>query len=187
MVGILTGNGASRVSNASSSPGEIRSGRDMLRASILLQVVCFLAFIALEVVFHRRCIRANVLGSKLRTMVYLLYASSALILVRNIYRVVEVFQGYSGYLQSHEAFFYVFDGALMLINSIMFNVYHPMMFLPQSNKVYLSKDGVTELEGPGWVDKRPVWATIIDPFDVAGLLKGKDKETRFWDMEEPHR
>ena len=66
----------------------------------------------------------------------------------------------------------------------MLNVYHPMMFLPHSNKIYLSQDGVTELEGPGWVDKRPFWLTFIDPFDVVGLLKGKDKANKFWEVEE---
>lgn len=186
VVGILTANGASLVSNPSNSPAKIKVGKDLLRASILLQVGCFLCFVALEVVFHRRCIRANILGLKLRAIVYLLYISSAIILIRNVYRVVEVFQGYSGYVANHEAFFYVFDGALMLINSIMLNVYHPMMFLPLSNKVYLSKDGVSELEGPGWVDKRPVWMTFLDPFDLVGLIKGHDNKNKFWELEEMH-
>lgn len=50
--------------------------------------------------------------------------------------------------------------------------------------MYLAKDGATELEGPGWVDPRPWWATALDPFDLAGLIKGKDKKTAFWETEE---
>lgn len=183
IVGILTANGAAKVSSLDNSPTELRVGRGLLRASIILQVVCFLAFVTLEATFHRRCLRANILNKRLRMIITLLYASSALILIRNIYRVVEVFQGYTGYLQTHEAFFYVFDGALMVINSVMLNIYHPMMFLPNSNKVYLSKDGITELEGPGWVDKRSLLATVFDPFDLVGLITGRDETTKFWETE----
>lgn len=58
------------------------------------------------------------------------------------------------------------------------------MFLPRSNKVYLSKDGVTEVEGPGWVDKRPFLATVVDPFDLVGLIMGRDKTTKFWETDQ---
>lgn len=159
----------------------------MVRASIILQLACFVGFIALEIVFHRRCLKANVMSRKLRSIIILLYVSSALILVRNIYRVVEVYDGVEGYLFYHEAFFYVFDGALMLVNTVMWNVWHPMEFLPGSNKVYLSKDGRTELLGPGWCDTRPFLLTLFDPFDIIGLLKGRDKAEMFWENEEQHR
>lgn len=184
IVGIITSLGASKVSSLDASESERRLGRDLIRASILLQVVCFLGFVALEVTFHRRCLRAKVLNQKLRMIITLVYISSALILIRNIYRVVETFQGYSGYLQHHEAFFYVFDGTLMLINSIMFNYYHPMRYLPRTNEIYLSKDGVTEVKGPGWQDKRPFLVTLFDPFDLGGLITGRDKTTKFWETEQ---
>lgn len=187
VVGILTGNGASRSSNTSNLPSEIRSGVNMVRASIVLQLACFVGFIALEVVFHRRCSKAKILTTKLRTIITLLYVSSTLILIRHIYRVVEVWQGYDSYLNSHEAFFYCFDGALMLVNTLMWNVRHPMEFLPSDNKIYLSKDGHTELEGPGWQDRRPFLVTLFDPFDIVGLFRGRDKASMFWENEEKHR
>ncbi|KAL8783871.1 MAG: hypothetical protein Q9195_009263, partial [Heterodermia aff. obscurata] len=187
VVGILTGNGASRSANTSNTPSEMKAGADMVRASIILQLACFVGFIALEMVFHSRCIKASVLNQKLQRIITLLYVSSALILVRNIYRVVEVWEGYDSYLTNHEAFFYVFDGALMLVNTVMWNVWHPMEFLPNDNKIYLSKDGRTELEGPGWIDKRPFLVTLFDPFDLAGLIRGKDKANMFWENEEKHQ
>lgn len=69
----------------------------------------------------------------------------------------------------------------------MWNVRHPMEFLPNDNKIYLSKDGHTELEGPGWQDRRPFLVTLFDPFDIAGLFKGRDKASMFWENEEKHR
>ena len=118
---------------------------------------------------------------RIRVIIRLLYASSALILVRNIYRVVDVWQGYMGYLEKHETFFYAFDAALMLINSVMLNIWHPLRYLPNNNKVYLAQDGVTEREGPGWVDKRPFLITLFDPFDIGGLIRKKDNKDKFWE------
>ena len=175
IIGIITGNGASKAVNTS-NPGELKVGADLIRASIMLQLISFIGFIALLVVFHRRCLRASIMNQKLRTIVFLLYASSGLILSRNIYRVVEVWEGYDGYLANHEAFFYVFDGALMLVNSVMLNVFHPMAYLPRSWKIYLSNDGVTEMEGDIIMDKRPFWVTVLDPFDLVGLVKGRDRD-----------
>ena len=183
LVEILTGNGASDLANLSSSPEQIAVGRGLIRASLLLQVVLFLGFTSVEVLFHVRCIRAGVMTSKLQTVVTLLYTSSALILIRNIYRVIEQWNGYTGYLQSHEAFFYVFDASLMLVNSVVLNVWHPAKYLPENNKVYLKQNGVTEAEGPGWVDGRAWWVSVLDPFDLVGLAQGRDRKTRFWEEE----
>ena len=47
-----------------------------------------------------------------------------------------------------EAFFYVFDDALMLFSAIMWNVWPLMEFLPNDNKVYLNKDEKTKLLKP---------------------------------------
>lgn len=184
IVEILTGNGAAKIANFDNSAEQKKIGNGLIRASLLLQIVLFALFISLEVIFHMRLVKAKIMTAKLRTIVILLYTSSALILIRNIFRCIEVWQGYTGYLQRHEAFLYVFDVGLMLVNTIMLNIWHPTRYLPTNNKVYLAKDGVTELEGPGWVDPRPWWATALDPFDFVGLIQGKDKKTAFWANEE---
>ena len=185
IVEVLTGNGAAKIANLSNSQEQKNIGNGLIRASLLLQIVLFALFISLEVIFHVRLVKARIMTPKLRAIVALLYASSALILARNIYRCIEVWQGYTGYLQRHEAFFYVFDAGLMLVNSVMLNVWHPARYLPASNRVYLGRDGAMEHEGPGWVDPRPWWASALDPFDLVGLVKGKDKTTAFWENEEP--
>ena len=56
---------------------------------------------------------------------YVLYAASALILVRSIFRVIEYIQGNAGYLLSHEVYLYIFDAALMFFVMILFNWVHP--------------------------------------------------------------
>lgn len=63
----------------------------------------------------------------------------------------------------------------MLLNSVMFNWRHPRRYLPENNKIYLSEDGVTEVEGEGCQDVRAVWRSFLDPFDLWGLVNGKRK------------
>jgi len=72
----------------------------------------------------------------------------------------------------------------MFANTSLLNVFHPMAQLPRSNKVYLAKDGVTEIEGPGFDDKRNFLLTIIDPFDVYGMVTRRNRPTNFWDTPE---
>ena len=71
----------------------------------------------------------------------------------------------------------------MLANSVLINARHPLLYLPRSNKIYLARDGITEMEGPGYSDKRMFIVTLLDPFDIVGLIRRKDKQTRFWETE----
>lgn len=184
IVEILTGNGAAKAADFSNPPSQIAAGRAMIRASLVLQIVIFIFFLGLVVIFHMRLVKEKIMTAKLRAVLNLLYISSSFILLRSIYRCVESWLGYAGYLHKNEAWFYVFDAGLMLINSIMLNIWHPARYLPSNNKVYLAKDGVTELQGPGWVDTRPLWVTVLDPFDLGGLIRGTDKKKKFWEDEE---
>ncbi|KAH6629486.1 RTA1 like protein-domain-containing protein, partial [Boeremia exigua] len=56
---------------------------------------------------------------------YVLYAASALILVRSIFRIIEYIQGNAGYLLSNEVFLYIFDATLMFLVMVLFNWIHP--------------------------------------------------------------
>ena len=182
VVEALTGTGAAKIANLSNSPSQHVIGVSLIRASLLLQVALFMGFTSIEVLFHIRCMNAGVMTRKLQTIIALLYTSSTLILIRNIYRAIEQWNGFNpGYLQLHEAFFYIFDAALMLVNSVVLNVWHPAKYLPRNNKICLKKDGVTEVEGPRWDDARPWWISALDPFDLVGLVSGRDQKTRFWE------
>lgn len=152
-------------------------------------------FLALAVTFHRRCHKAGIRNAKLTAVLRTLYASSVLITARTIYRIVEYFSlaqlhfgpGLDpmsfGPEVRYEWFFYVFEGSLMLANAYLWNFRHPRKYLPKSTKTYLARDGVTETIGPGYKDTRSFWKTLVDPFDLAGLIRGRDRETRFWEEE----
>lgn len=158
-------------------------GEALVKSALILQTVLFLSFFLLGGIFHARAAKAGVLTPKIRTVLRVMYASCTIITARCVYRVVEYFQGYTGTLFTHEAYFYVFEAAIMLVNTLLLNVWHPGQRLPRDNKVFLAPDGTTEREGPGWKDSRPFFATLFDPFDVWGIFTRRDKKTRFWEME----
>ena len=171
-------------------------GRSLLKAALIIQLCIMLCFVLLATYFHRSCYKANLLPKNLKAVLYTLYCSSILITVRTIYRTVEYFSisqirvrpGFDPMSISpivrYEWFFWVFEALLMIINSALLNVRHPALYLPRNNKIYLAQDGVTEIEGPGFSDKRMFLWTILDPFDIVGWVKGRDKATRYWEEQQ---
>lgn len=195
IVEALNGNGASYSSNADLPESKQKMGRDLLKAALIIQLGVITSFVMLAVYFHRRCQKHNLLPQNLKSILITLYCSSALIMVRTIYRTVEYFSishihvtpGFNPLSISpivrYEWFFWVFEALIMITNSALLNFRHPASFLPRSNKIYLAEDGVTEIEGPGFGDRRNFFVTLLDPFDVIGLIKGRDKQ-KYWERQE---
>ncbi|KAH0562206.1 hypothetical protein GP486_003095 [Trichoglossum hirsutum] len=191
VIGALTGNGAANVSNSSLPQSKVTMGKNLLKAALILQLASMAGFVAIAARYQYKCRQTGVLSPNLRTVLITLYTSCALISIRTIYRTVEYFMVASlnantnfkkiSPIIKHEAFFWVFEATLMLLNSVLMNTFHPSRFLPRNNKIYLSEDGVTEIEGPGYDDKRPFLVTLFDPFDIAGLITRRDKKNRYWE------
>ncbi|KAL1648006.1 hypothetical protein SLS58_002331 [Diplodia intermedia] len=182
LIEILVSNGAVRVSNTSLTSSQRNVGDIMVKVSLITQALIFFALVGLAIQFHIRARRAGVLTPSLRTVLVVLYTTSATVSIRCIYRIVEYFEGYTGTLFTHEYFFYIFEAALMFLTTLILNIWHPGARLPRSNKLYLAQDGVTELHGLGWGDNRNWVLTVFDPFDLVGLFRGNDKRTKFWEM-----
>ncbi|RAL00471.1 uncharacterized protein BO80DRAFT_99218 [Aspergillus ibericus CBS 121593] len=94
-------------------------------------------------IFHRNIRnkpteRSVSLAAPWERVMVVLYAVSALIMVRSIYRVAEYIQGSSGSLQGHEVFIYVFDATLMLVGCLVLNVFHSSQALREKG-VYQSE------------------------------------------------
>jgi len=179
---ILIGNGAARMVNTTLSATEREVGEDLVKAALILQACLFISFITLAAMFEWRCSKAGVLRKNIRNVLAVLYVSCIIITIRCAYRIAEFFLGYTGYIYTHEYFFWIFEASIMFVNTALLNVFHPGRYLPRSNKVFLSKDGQTELRGMGWEDKRPFIVTVFDPFDLYGLCSGRDNTTKFWEL-----
>ncbi|KAG4411618.1 hypothetical protein IFR04_015252 [Cadophora malorum] len=199
VVEALNGNGAAYVANTSLPQSKQNMGKSLLKAALVLQLGILAAFVTLASFFHRRCKKANLLPTNLYGALMTLYISSALIGVRTIFRTVEYFTvsdlNFANIRKAsdlsplirYEWFFWVFEGVLMIINSFLLNFRHPMRFIPRDNTIYLAEDGVTEIKGPGYLDKRPFLVTFFDPFDIHGAIKGRNMIERFWETHEEGR
>ncbi|KAI3319039.1 RTA1 like protein-domain-containing protein [Xylariaceae sp. AK1471] len=196
----LNGVGASYVANPTLPKHLQDTGHALFKTALILQLVVVGLFVTLAATFDRRCRKNGIHNDKVNQPLLTLYISSAIISVRTIYRTVEYFEidtvnfyapNFNPNAQSpiirYEVFFYLFEATLMLINSVWINVRHPRRWLPQSTKVYLAKDGITEITGPGYKEDRGFIATLFDPFDIYGMIKGRDNATRFWDEHEPRQ
>lgn len=197
LVEVLNGIGVAWLTRPDGKEEFTKIGDALTKASLLLQLGVITMFCILAALFQLRCNRAGV-GRKKQLLIPLvtMYVSMGLILVRTVYRVVDHFavdvlhRTRGGGLDPmelspvirYEWYFYVFEAVLMLVNTFMWNVLHPMRFLPANHHIYLSKSGHTELEGPGWEDSRPFIATWIDPLGF--FMKGSDKEVPFWEKDE---
>lgn len=144
----LSANGASYFFNRGGSAGNIRVGGALTKASLILQFVMYLAFAAIVFVFHHRCISTGTLKRHVRTVITVLYISSALFLIRTLFRSVQFFCPYHSTINTMEAYFWIFDAVPMVINSFVLNVLPPAKYLPATSRVCLSRDGRTESQGP---------------------------------------
>jgi len=179
---VLIINGVQKIVDSRFNEHTRQIGNGLTKAGLLLQLACFFLFTMVAATFHRRAIKAGVCSKNIKTVLVVLYISCAIISARCIYRIAEFFEYGSGPLSHTEDYFWVFEASIMFINTLMLNIWHPGGNLPRSNKVFLSKDGKTELRGPGYEDKRPFLQTFFDPFDLIGLATGRDKKTKFWDF-----
>ncbi|KAK3332913.1 hypothetical protein B0T19DRAFT_473689 [Cercophora scortea] len=198
VVEVLNALGVSYLSNRQLPDKLIKLGDSLLKASLIMQLIVIALFFLLAGIFRHRCARAGITTPRMRIPLATLAASMFLILIRTIYRTVEYFGAAAGGTQTsagikvdpmslspvlrYEWFFFVFEAAVMLANAVLWNVMHPRRYLPPNFRVYLAQDGMTELQGPGWDDKRSFLMTALDPFGVMAGGGGRAKgEKPFWE------
>lgn len=104
-------------------------GEKLIIAGLWVQICVFGFFVVTSLLFNYRVVKAP---TEIATRgdipwkrhLVVLYATSAIILVRSIFRVIEYLQGNNGYLISHEVFLYCFDALLMAIVMAIFLIWY---------------------------------------------------------------
>ena len=126
---------------ASGTLSALSTGEHITVAGLCVQLLFFSVFIFVSTIFHRR-FNASAAAASMKvptksmfrnrnweTVLYVLYATSALILVRSAFRVIEFAMGNDGELLSHEAYAYIFDSTLMFLAMVTLNIFHPSSVL----------------------------------------------------------
>lgn len=113
---------------ASGDKDKAKAGEMVIVGGLFIQIIFFGFFVVVALLFQsrgRQHLAKIAIEVPWKKHLYTLYATSVLILVRSIFRVVEYLQGNDGYLISHEVFLYVFDALLMFAVLVAMNVNHP--------------------------------------------------------------
>lgn len=106
------------------------TGNNVIIGGLVLQLIWFAIFVVVAAVFHYRLrsiptIRSQQSDCRWQLYLQTLYVASCLIIIRNLFRVIEYAQGNDGYLLTKEAFIYIFDALPMLIVVTWFHWRHP--------------------------------------------------------------
>ena len=147
--------GVSLSANPSSQKTVQDLGKGMTLAALAMQILVISSFGVLATSFHRRVTSSRLNVEPVIQTLWTLYGSMTLIFVRCIYRLVEhmgnthidlddaaALAKLSPVLR-YEAYFYIFEAVLMLINVFIWNIWNPgKMF---ARNVYLCSDGITEI------------------------------------------
>jgi hypothetical protein len=131
---LVQGNGAGL--SVIQKPGFAAWAERIIVIGLMIQIIMFVFFCLLAVVFHRRMKRTPTpqsfsTATPWESGLLMLYAVSLLILTRSIFRVVEYCQGQTGYALSHEWTLYVFDSLLMFLVTLIFAWKFPRNFVAQ--------------------------------------------------------
>lgn len=115
---VVQGAGGGLLSGAKTQ-SRVNLGQNVILAGLILQIVVFFFFVIVAAIFQVR-MRKDVSAMALthvpwQRLLVGLYAVSALIAIRNIFRAIEYAMGSTGYLLNHEWASFVFDAALMII------------------------------------------------------------------------
>ncbi len=124
---------------ASTNASTSKLGSHIILAGLLVQIVIFGFFIVVALVFDLRLSALPTGQSRNPTLpwkkfLYILYITSAFIMIRSIVRVAEFIEGFDGVIILHEVYLYVFDAVPMAAVMAIFNIWYPSNFSNQVRK-----------------------------------------------------
>lgn len=122
--------------------GDTAPGSNTMVAGVIFQLVSITVFVVCAVDFLRRVKKMGVLRTASLSFILLMAAmviSVLCIYVRSIYRTIELLQGWRGYLITHELYFIVLDGVMMIVACAVFNLLNPGWLLRSVKGATLSE------------------------------------------------
>ncbi|KAI1843429.1 hypothetical protein JX265_013311 [Neoarthrinium moseri] len=144
--------GGGGIMTAAKSQDDVRRGESIILGGLGIQILFFGFFCVVTAMFHRRIrneptSKAVTAAVPWKSLLYALYATSMLIMIRSIYRVAEYVEGQGGEVQSKEFWIYIFDSLPMVIVALLFNWLHPSRVIyryPSLEMPYLMESGISD-------------------------------------------
>jgi hypothetical protein len=138
------------LASAKDNKSAYNAGNDIIIGGLVLQLLWFGFFVVVALVFHRRMNLAPTAGSqrpdvRWRSYLHALYVASTLIIIRNVFRLVEYSEGSDGYLLSTEVFVYCLDAMPMFLLVAWLFWKYPGQMSPLLQKQSLYNDSLQEI------------------------------------------
>ena len=111
------------------------AGEKIVIAGLSLQVATFVVFLIASVDFQirmdrkARSVTVETTSNDWKRMLYILYAVSALVLFRCVFRLIEYSMGNAAYLMAHEWPLYCFDAVPMFLVLVLLLVLNPTRYV----------------------------------------------------------
>lgn len=104
------------------------NGANIIIVGLFVQLAFFGFFVCMAGDWHVKMHRfssSQANRCSWKKLMYTLFGTSMLVMVRSVYRVIEYIQGNDGPIMAREAYLYIFDALLMLAVMVILNVVHP--------------------------------------------------------------
>lgn len=123
---------AGAVGQANDDP---KPGTNVMVVGIIFQIVSlsvFVCFFVAEIWQARRLLTTL----KLKLLIGSTAAAVLMIYARGFYRTVELLQGWTGYLITHEIYFVLLDGTMMILAVTILNFFNPagLLVIPKASQ-----------------------------------------------------
>lgn len=131
-----TGGGMQAMAANSGDLSMSQTGADVVVIGLSIQFVFFFFFIVLTILFdvRTRSKKQKFTQGNWRLLLRVLEVSIILLLIRSVYRFIEYTEGYGGFLMQHELYFLIFDGVMMLLTQLLYNLVYPAKTLIKMKK-----------------------------------------------------
>jgi len=144
---VVQGMGGGIASGAQTSASQANLGSNIALGGTVFQLVAIIIYCALATEFLFRYARDRPVrqsapsleairgptDSRLRRMLCAMCIMTIFIVIRTIYRVVEFVNGWNGTVISTQWLFNVFDGAMIVLAMYTLNIFHPGIYLKESD------------------------------------------------------
>ncbi|CAF0950372.1 unnamed protein product [Adineta steineri] len=139
-----------------SNASNVNLGKNILLVGLIIQIGVFFFFTICAIHFHVTVNKSGQHnGGNWRQLIKALYVACVFVLLRSLFRVIEFSESVTGYLQTTEWTFYVFDALLIFLTTTIFTIYHPGKYLAQNSIQPVNDANITNRIEPINMPKKP--------------------------------
>jgi uncharacterized membrane protein len=150
------GGGMAAIAFEQNPPKNTDNGTHIMVAGILFQLASIIVFVSLFIIVIFRTLKSKgevLRQKKTQWIIAAMVLSVVLIVIRSIYRTIELLQGWTGYLITTERYFIVLDGAMMVGAVGIFNIARPGWATLASKDSDIEGESQVEMTDRSWNNK----------------------------------